>query len=185
MRTITNDQITNTKQAPNSNARIPKRFGDADLVLGDFPAKRGLTLVEVMIASLITSVVAAGTFMAFVTAARMGQVQNDPQSAEAAGFAQQTIERFRSFIACSPAGVPASPWFDASCAATLPAGWQNDPLPAAAGAGSKSILNTVTARRYCVKAVDCDGNGTAGDCFSMKADVCWNGTACPAVGAAC
>ena len=143
---------------------------------------RGFTLIEVIIASLITSVVAAGTFMAFVAAARMNRVQNNPQNAEAADYAQQTIERFRSNIACG------GTWFDANCGQTLPVGWQDDPLPAAAGAGNRSLLALPGAvaplRRYCVKPanpIDC----AAGDCYSVQVKVCWNGTVCPAVGSAC
>ena len=138
---------------------------------------RGFTLIEVIIASLITSVVAAGTFMAFVAAARMTRVQNNPQNAEAADYAQQTIERFRSNIACSP------PWFDASCNFIGQAKWQDDLLPG--NAGTDSIVNTPTpGRRYCVKPaplVDC----AAGDCYSIQVKVCWNGTACPAADSAC
>jgi len=155
-------------------------------------AKQGFTLIEVMIASVITSLVAAGTFMAFVAAARMNREQNNPQNAEAAGYAQQTIERFRSRIACSPADIPASPWFDANCNATLPVGWQDDPLPPGnPGAGSESLLNSPNnvapnpLRRYCVTAADCDGDAAVGDCYSIQVRVCWDGIVCPAVGAAC
>ncbi len=149
--------------------------------------RRGFTLIEVMIASVITSLVAAGTFMAFVAAARMNREQNNPQAAEAAGYAQQTIERFRSLIACSPADIPASPWFDPNCNATLPVGWQNDALPPGGpGAGSESLLNTPNPlRRYCVTAADCDGVGGVGDCYSIQVKVCWKGIVCPAVGAPC
>ena len=152
----------------------------------------GVTLIEVMIAALITSLVAAGTFTAFVASARMERAQNNPQNAEAADYAQQTIERYRSNIACSPGGVVAnSPWFDANCTYTGPVVWQDDALPdqAGVGTGNRSLLNIPSnpapARRYCVTPQDCDGDGTVGDCYSMQVRLCWNGTACPAVGAGC
>ncbi len=69
---------------------------------------RGMTLIEVVIASMITVVVAAGTMTAFVTAVR---ISRSVGGSETATFqAQQTIERFRNHIGCD------DPWFDpASC----------------------------------------------------------------------
>lgn len=145
----------------------------------------GFSLIEVMMASVITSLVAAGTFMSFVAAARMTQAKNNPQNAEAADYAQQTIERFRSKIACKQPADPTAQWFDANCAATLPVGWQDDPLPG--GGGTESILaipGAPPARRYCVSPtnpLDC----AAGDCYTIQVRICWNGTACPAAGAPC
>ena len=150
-------------------------------------AQKGFTLIEVMIASVITSLVAAVTLMAFVAAARMNKAQNNPQNAEAADYAQQTVERFRSNIACRQPGDPAGQWFDANCGSTLPVGWQDDPLPAVNTTGNRSFLaagNLPAARRYCVTAAN-PADCTVGDCYAIQVRVCWNGTACPAIGAPC
>ena len=144
-------------------------------------ASRGYTLLEILVASIIGSVVVGGTFVAFVTAARIVRAQNSPAVIEATDLAQDSIARFRNNIACD------SPWFKvATCTATaLPAGWQNDPFPGG-GAGSQSIQNTaLAARRYCIRADDCDGVGGTGDCIVFRARICWNGTACPGVGTPC
>ena len=137
----------------------------------------GFTLIEVLVASAIGAVVAGGSVMAVVAASRMLRAQSGSGSAEAAQYAQQTLERFRNMIACSP------PWFDAvTCAPViapggLPTGWTNDPLPLATP-GTETILTTVSKRCYKVTPQDCDG-APGNDCFNVEAQVCWNGTACP------
>lgn len=139
--------------------------------------QRGLTLVEVLIASVIAAVAAAGTAAAFVAAARMTRAHSNPGTAEAAVYARDTAERFRDRVACdAPTG-----WFTADAACTpagLP-GWTSDPLPVAAG--TESILNNGARRCYRVTSQDCDGVGGAGDCLAMEVRVCWNGdfTNCP------
>ena len=128
----------------------------------------GFSLVEVIIASLIASVVAVGTMSAFVAASQMTRAQSHVGTVEAVGYARQTAERFRNMIACD------SPWFNpATCAPTnIPSGWQTDPLPGAAG--SESILATGMKRCYRVTQQDCDGVGGAGDCLGVEVVVCWN-----------
>ncbi len=138
----------------------------------------GFTFTEVLISSILVSVVAGGTMMAAIAAARMTQGQNEPEYAEAGQYAQQTTERFRNRISCD------APWFDPLTCAPAPGmavnTWQNDPLPAPGG--NDSILNTPSARRYCITPADCDGVGGAGDCFTLQVRVCWDTTVCPAVG---
>ena len=133
----------------------------------------GFTLVEVLVASVIASVVAGGTMASYVAASRMMRAQSNPASAEAAGYAQDTVERFRNSVACDNAA-----WFTpATCTMALPAGWQVDALPGAGG--TDSILNT--GARRCVRFTpqDCDGVGGADDCIQVDVQVCWNGAACP------
>jgi len=130
-------------------------------------------LSEVLIASLIVALIAAGTMMAFVAAARMTRAQSNPGVSEATGYVRETAEKFRNYIACTP------PWFDTACAPTLPGGWQADPLPV--GGGSNSILSTPSRRCYQVTPQDCDGVGGVGDCFAIEVRMCWNNdfTNCP------
>ena len=141
----------------------------------------GFTLIEILAASILAAMVAGGTMSAFVTASRILQAKNAVGSAEASGYAQQTIEQLRNFIACD------SPWFtnDAACtpSAALPTAWQADPLPAAE-AGTRSILATTAKRCYRVLPQNCDQpNGIeasgSGNCFAVQVRVCWNGSACP------
>ena len=130
---------------------------------------RGFTLMEILAASVIASVVAGGTLAAYVAAARMTRAQSNTGNAEAAVYARETAERFRDMIACD------GNWFtaDAACAPTpaMPGGWTADPLPAAGG--TQSILVTGARRCYRVVPQDCDGGG-AGDCFQVDVRVCWN-----------
>ena len=149
-------------------------------------AQGAFTLTEVLIAAVIGAVVAWGTASAFLAAARLLRAQDNSALAEAASYAQQTLERKRNHIAC------AAPWFDpTTCApaAGMPTKWTDDPFVDAGGTpyagGTESILNPPGAqRRYCVTSADCDGGGP-GDCFKVEVRVCWDGTACPAAGDAC
>lgn len=131
----------------------------------------GFTLIEVMAASAIAAVVASGTMMAFVAAARMSRAPYTYASAEASGYAQQTLEQFRNEVATD------STFLSSKAGAT----WWTHALPPAGS--TESILNMggVPARRcYRVTAEDCDGVGGAGDCYAMQAKVCWRSLAgCP------
>ena len=139
--------------------------------------QRGVTLVEVLAASLVAVVVAGGAMSAFIAAARMEHSQSPVVSQEVSGYAQQTIERFRNMIACD------SPWFDpVTCAptATIPTAWVQDPVPSISQVGNESIVRTAGANRcYRVVPQDCDGNLAPTDCFRVEAKVCWNGASCP------
>lgn len=140
----------------------------------------GFTLTEVLVASAIGAVVAGGSMIAYVAAARMMRAPGVPSADEAVVYARETLETYRNMIACD------SPWFvAATCAPVLgppmDGNWIADPwLPPPPRPGVESILNTSTPKRcYRVIKRDCDGDGTDGDCFNVDAQVCWNGTACP------
>jgi len=128
-------------------------------------------MIEILIASIIAAVVAGGTMMAFVTAARMTRLQSNPVLAEASGFAMQTVERFRNQVTAQP--VPT--WFATKAGPV----WYSDPLPVpGAGTNTESLLwKPPTSRTYRVTAEDCDGIGGVGDCYAVTFKVCWN-TAC-------
>ena len=130
-------------------------------------SERGLTLIEVLASAVIASVVAGGTMMAFITAARIQALQTNPHLAEADGLAEQTAERLRNLVAAD---------------LTLPTGgWQSDPI---SGGGTESISAMGAVRRYRITPSDCDGDGiVAGggeqDCYAVNVRVCWDGTPCP------
>ena len=127
----------------------------------------GFTLVEVLVASVIASVVAGGTMMAFVTAARINSVQSNPDMSEASGFAQQTVERFRNQVGAD------STWLSTQADGA----WHGDALPG--GGGTASILTKGPKRCYRVTAEDLDGD-TVTDGYAVSATVCWNDLAgCP------
>ncbi|MBI3330930.1 MAG: prepilin-type N-terminal cleavage/methylation domain-containing protein [Candidatus Omnitrophica bacterium] len=138
--------------------------------------EQGFTLAEVLVASVITAVVAGGTATAFVAAARMTRAQSNPGTAEASVYARQTAERFRNRMACD------DPWFDAACQPTnIPSGWNADPLPSPTAAGSESVLKTGARRCYRITPQECDGAPPSGDCLGVEVRVCWNNdfTNCP------
>ena len=87
-------------------------------------SERGVTLIEVIAAAVIGSVIAGGTMVAFVTALNISQRAS--QATELDYLAQQTMERFRNRIACDDT------WFAApGCtAAAIPP--TDDPIPATA-----------------------------------------------------
>ena len=122
--------------------------------------------------------------MAFVSASRMTRTKNLPGESEAASYAQQTIEKYRNYIACDSA------WFyDANnpgaCAPTpaLPTTWTNDPLPDPSTVGSGSILKLGTAKRcfMVMHLPDCVPDATNPiSCCDIDARVCWDDlTGCP------
>lgn len=129
----------------------------------------GFTLIEVMMAGVISALVAGGTMAAFVTAARITRVQNNPSTTEAVGYARDTVDHLRNMVACDP-----GQWYaGAGCTPALPAGWVAEPIGFGAG-GSESILNGPTRRCYRAQPADCDGVGGAGDCVAVEVRVCWN-----------
>ena len=141
--------------------------------------EQGFTLAEVLVASVITAVVAGGTATAFVAAARMTRAQSNPGTAEASVYARETAERFRNRMACDGG------WFtaDAACTPTpaIPVSWTADPLPSPTAAGSESVLKTGARRCYRITPAECDGVPPSGDCLGVEVRVCWNNdfTNCP------
>ena len=137
--------------------------------------RRGLTLLEVIIASLVASIVAGGTLMAFVTAAKMTTSQDLMTNAEASALAREAVEQFRNRVTADEADVT---WWQNQAALTANDGWVAEPLPATGGSESK--LNIGAKRCYRVRAADCDGVGGAGDCYAVQSRVCWNDVSnCP------
>lgn len=133
----------------------------------------GFTLIEVLAASVVATVVAGGVLTAFLVAARMPRRQGNEAQLEANMLAAQTLEWMRNQVATDTT-------FFADQAAL---GWQEDVPPPATT--SESVLALGGERWYCVWAADCDGVGGAGDCYAAQVKVCWNGTPCPAAGAPC
>lgn len=129
--------------------------------------ERGLSLLEVLMASLITTIVAAGTMSAIVASARMMRARNNPQRAEGVAFAQETLERHRNDVIAT--FVP-------------PAGWQTEALPGGVGPNTESIVNRPPIdRRYRIQErLNCDGNAaTVGDrCYVVETRVCWDQVGC-------
>ena len=126
--------------------------------------QQGVTLVEILVASVIGALLAGGTMMAFVMSRKV--TTNAAGTVEAAELAQQTLERFRNQIACD------LPWFNgANCAsgAALPTSWTTDTIPA-----SSSLPVQGGTRQYKVSPADCDGDGTPGDCFRVDSKVTWS-----------
>ena len=131
-------------------------------------SQHGFTIMEIMVASIIATVVAAGTLTSFVTAGRIMAAQSNLSVAEANTYAQDSVEYFRNNIACQ------APWFDGNCNYVGPAGWVSDNLPNAPGGGSESVLGTTAKRCYRVQPVAAGACATANGCYSVEVRVCWN-----------
>ena len=146
-------------------------------------ARKGFTVMEVLVASIIGSVVAGGTLMAFVAAAKMTDRQSNPATEEAMDYAQQVLEQLRNAVDVNPRP-------NATFAALAGLGWIDALFPVPPGqAGTETIQNMSGSppvspkRKFCVKPQTC--GGAVGDCYSVLVKVCWNGTTCPANGSAC
>lgn len=126
----------------------------------------GFTLMELLMASIISSVIAGGTMASFVAAARMVRDQNIPSNAEASNYAEDTIERYRNLVAYNDATF--ANWVTTNAG---PA-WHADPLPGSGPAGS--ILSVAHRRCFRVTPTNCDGVGPADDCFAVDVRVCWS-----------
>jgi hypothetical protein len=126
--------------------------------------EHGVTLLEVIAASVIGTLLAGGTMLAFVSAAK--NTRTSVAQMDAVGLAQQTLERFRNRIACDGS------WHNlADCtvnAAALPVS-AVDPLPAGA-----PVNNFGGTRQYTVTPADCDGVGGPDDCLKVAVKVEWN-----------
>ena len=137
--------------------------------------RRGVTLLEVLIASSIGVVIAGGVMLALTTSKKVSM--RAAGVVEAAGFAQQTIERFRNKIACDDPN-----WFTAAtcqAGAGLPTIWTNDPADSAGDGlpnspGPLSMIGQGGRRQYRVTSLDCDGDGMSGDCFQVDTKVTWS-----------
>ena len=148
-------------------------FGNSTTVLRRFCgsvvwSSQGFTILEIMVASVIAGVVALGTLTSFVTAGRIMAGQNNLAISEATMYTQDSMEYFRSNIACQ------APWFDPNCTYIGPLGWTdvNALLPNAATGGSESILGTTAKRCYLITPNDCGGGPNS--CYSVEVRVCWN-----------
>lgn len=136
---------------------------------------KGLTLLEIIVASVIGLVVAAGAMQAFVMAKQVSAKSTGV--VEAANLAEQTIERFRDRVACrEPGQTLEQTWFDGSCVVD-PAALLLVDEPEAIPVGGHSLPSLV-GRDYTVSMADCTGDGLtdAGldDCLQVQTTVEWN-----------
>jgi hypothetical protein len=122
-------------------------------------------LLEVLAASVIGSLLAGGTLMAFVAAANIAKTASS--GVEAGYLAEETLEKFRNQIACDDV------WFDPTTpectvdAAALPTD-QDDPLPS-----GSPLLSRGGERTYTVSPIDLDGDGET-DYFEVRVTITWN-----------
>ncbi len=137
---------------------------------------RGFTMIEVLIASVIASIVIGGTMTAFVTASRMTRQQSGPANSDAALYVQQLLEAIRNHVAAD------STWFSTRVG-PVPAtwaAWRNDDPPLSASCPSASIVcrtDVNNGRKYFITYVDdtCDDDGDTSDCYyAVTVRVCWD-----------
>ncbi len=124
--------------------------------------ERGVTLIEILAASLIGALLAGGSLIAFTASALM--TRESVTMVEASDYAVQTIEAYRNRIACDDV------WFDASCN-LLPQAWAPD--APAFPAGQSALQPFFFDRQYQVVPLDCDGVGGTGDCYQVDVRLRW------------
>jgi len=135
---------------------------------------RGVSLIEVLVAAVIGSLIAAGTLMAFVLSSKV--TTESVEQTEALHFAIETIERFRNRVACDDV------WFDDSGVncnfggvdTNLPVALTSDPFPLPATPSTSALINhgMSETRQYQVVPGDCDGAAGA-DCYTVNVVVNW------------
>ncbi len=131
----------------------------------------GFSFVELLIASLLISIVAAGTMASFIASARITQDENSSTMSEAGGRARQTLESLRNKVSATDT------FFSTSKNA-----WQ--PVTTGVSGGSTggtsasplSVGYQKSENEYRVFPQDCDGDGTKGDCYSVAVRQCWDGS---------
>ena len=128
---------------------------------------QGMSLVEVLVASVTVAVLAGGTMTSFLAAIRISE--GGAGLVEAAHYGQQTLERLRNKVACGE-GSPGE-WFSPACAPTLPPPNSFDPSDPTDGIPGSGMYSG--SRTYTVTPEDCDGVGGAGDCFKVVVKVQW------------
>ena len=121
-----------------------------------------MTLVEVVVAAVIGALVAGGTLMAFVTAQQLTQIA--ATQVESTYDAQQTIDRYRTRIACRQVSEMSDAWLNEECNAMTPF-TKTDTLP-------PESSGSVTGREYKVEPVDLDSDGKV-DYFKVVTKVTW------------
>ncbi len=120
-----------------------------------------MTLVEVIAAAVISSLVAGGALAALTTAVRLAQ--HSSERMQVGQLAQQTLEKFRNHVACD------DPWYGPNCAPVSFPWTLDDPSP-----GTPSYPSYVTSRQYKVTpGGDIDGDGIA-DYSEVQVKVTWN-----------
>ena len=130
-------------------------------------ACRGTTLAEVLVGTLITSVVVGGTMSAFVTAARIKSIQSGPKIIEGTGYAQDLFEAFHNHVAAD------DPFFTTKAGKS----WQDDDPSTSIPPLPLGDPNEKIKRVYRVEAKNC--GGVVGDCYAVTVKVCWNQPTCP------
>jgi prepilin-type N-terminal cleavage/methylation domain-containing protein len=134
--------------------------------------RKGMTLVEILVAAVLVSLIAGGVLIAYLTAIRISK--GSSVETDAAFLGQQTIERFRNHVACDDSWYT-GPGPGPECTADtsdpdLPTAWRNDPDGIPAGS---QLAQLSGSRTYQVTPADCDGVGGAGDCLQVEVKVRW------------
>jgi prepilin-type N-terminal cleavage/methylation domain-containing protein len=132
---------------------------------------QGFSFVELLIASLLISVVAAGTMASFIASARITQDQNATTMTEAGGRARQTLESLRNKVSGTDTFFSKANgnW---SAVDTGVSGSSYGPT----SASPLSVTNQKSENEYRVFPQDCDGDGSTGDCYSVAVRQCWDGS---------
>ena len=125
-----------------------------------------MTLIEVLAASVIGALLAAGTILALVMGVKLSR--GSVMSGDAAAYAAQTIERNRNHIACDDA------WFGGDCTYTETTAQQNDALALPTDSTLKPLPDANRIREFQMQPADCDGDGNQGDCYRMRVHVHWD-----------
>lgn len=119
-------------------------------------SNQGLSLIEILAASIIGAVVAGGTMTAFVMAAKLA-TQTAPSTLQSSYRVQQGLEKFRNHIACD------SSWFDPSCG----------PVSPVIAAEPVSLQGSPATRSYTVTPIDINGDGQ-NDLHQVMVKVEWD-----------
>ncbi len=130
--------------------------------------RRGFSLMEILMATLLAAVVAAGMMAALVASTRITHKQNASTMSEAGGQSQELMEGIRTKVGADAVG---------DFLANGSGAWTNYGFGADKGQESSlAVSGQEASGQYKVQPADCDGDGNVGDCYAVTVRACWDGS---------
>lgn len=132
-------------------------------------SRRGVTIMEVIVASVLASFLAIGVMMAFMASTKgTGRASTRGQ---AMFYVEQTLEGYRNHIACRQGNeAKGDSWYNTNCKADPPTGWVAEAMPTDADV----VKFPNATRQYKAEPADCDGVNGTGDCMKLTVKVSWD-----------
>lgn len=128
--------------------------------------------MEILMASILAAVIAAGMMASLIAANRITHKHNASTMAEAGGQTQQLIEAVRTQVGADVTG---------QLLAAGTGGWTGFVFGGDKGQELQlAVSGQAPVGQYRVDPADCDGVNGVGDCYTISVRACWDDSdACP------